>query len=208
MVTGVTPSGKIATLAPPAGYPAKEYGPVIPGPHKNKPNASLKEDGENSGYSSDPKMYLKLIVSPDGTKSNSKTTPFVTVPFAIAFKCGSVETLVVGGALLVNEVALFGPCAPIPLPVVNKSPALNGNEGFVLVKEVTFETGVFALSGLPLIVTFEAVTPKPSSTLLTSCVGVWAVLTKILWAFRLIKPTRKNRTMNARDFNVFIFSFS
>ena len=93
-------------------------------------------------------------------------------------------TLGVAGVLLVKLVALFGPCAPTPFPVVNNIPAANGKAGLALVKEVTLLTGVFALSGLPLIVILNAVTPKPNNTLLTNCVGVCAVLTAILWELK------------------------
>jgi hypothetical protein len=124
------------------------------------------------------------MVSPDGIKSNSKTTPLVTVPAARALSSGSVPTLDVAGALLVKLVELFGPCAPTPLPVVNNIPAAKGKAGLALVKEVTLLTGVLAFNGLPLIVMLNAVTPNPSNTLFTNCVGVCPVLTAMLWEFK------------------------
>ena len=64
-------------------------------------------------------MYLKFKVSPVGMKSNSKTTPFVTVPAAKIFKCGSDATLAVAGRLFERLVELFGPWAAVAFPVVN-----------------------------------------------------------------------------------------
>ena len=129
-------------------------------------------EGENSGYSSEPKMYLKFKVSPVGMKSNSKTTPFVTVPAAKIFKCGSDATLAVAGRLLERFVELLGPWAAMEFPVVNNKPELIGKAGFVFVKLATFPCAAFAVTGFPLIVIFDAVTPIPNKTLFTSCVGV------------------------------------
>ena len=125
-------------------------------------------EGENSGYSSEPNIYRKFKVSPVGMKSNSKTTPFVTVPAAKIFKCGSDATLAVAGRLFERFVELFGPCAAMAFPVVNNKPELIGKAGFVFVKLTTFPCALFALSGLPFIVIFDAVTPIPNKTLFIS----------------------------------------
>ena len=52
----------------------------------------------------------------------------------MSLRCGSVDTDAVGGLLLVNEEALFGPTAADALPVVKTSPLLIGNRGLVFVK--------------------------------------------------------------------------
>ena len=89
-------------------------------------------------------------------KSNSSTTPFVTVPFAITFKTGSVETFDVAGVLLVKLPDVFGPIAPTPFPVVKRTPFGKGNEGIVgLSKEVTLPITLEAFARLPFTVMFE-----------------------------------------------------
>ena len=114
-------------------------------------------------------------MSPAGIKSNSSTTPFVTLPAAISLRCGSVLTELVAGLLSVKLVLLFGPTAADAFPVVRIRPLLIGKAGFVLVKYPTLDCAVLAKAGLPLIVTLKAVTPKPNKTLSTNCCGVWMV---------------------------------
>lgn len=127
-----------------------EYGPVIPGPERKKPNASLKPAFTNSGYSSDAKTYLKLIVSPEGMKSNSKIAPFVGFAAEIAFKSGSPETFGVAGTLLEKEPELLGPTAAIPFPDVSNTPVVIGKDEPLLLKNVTFPWGVCAFTADPL----------------------------------------------------------
>jgi hypothetical protein len=115
ILTGVMLLGSVATfvLLYPPGAQAAE-GPVM-----KKPNASLKEELTNSGYSSEPKTNLMVSWLHCGTISNSSTHKSWVAIGSIATSCGSLPEVPLQVPIL---VLLFGPIAFTADPVVNKIP--------------------------------------------------------------------------------------
>ena len=85
-----------------------KYGPVIPGPLKKNPNASLTPI-IHSGYSSEAKTKSKFKLKPVATKSNSKTATLTATCPVNNVKSASVVVGVVVICALLGR--LFGPIA-------------------------------------------------------------------------------------------------
>jgi hypothetical protein len=113
----------------------------------------------------------------------------------------------VAGKLLVYEEALFGPMAPIALPVVRTKPLSMGKAGFELVKYPIFPTGVFAKPGAPFIVILKAVTPEPNNTPFTNCAGVSVLVTTIGWDHPCNVIIEKNRSVKISFIDNYLFHF-
>ena len=118
-----------------------------------------------------------------------------------------METKAVAGKLFVDDVARFGPMAPIALPVVRTKPLSIGKAGFELVKYPIFPIGVFANPGAPFIVILKAVTPEPNSTPFTNCAGVSVLVTTMGCAHACIEIIEKARIVKINFIDNYLFHF-
>ncbi len=114
-------------------------------------NTSLNEF-TNSGYSSDPKTYLKVSVSLCGIKSNSSmAASFVPITPGRASRSGSPGTLL--SVLACTDAALAAsPAIPDDQITPSSSPRT---------VEFPFVNAHMALPWFPVNVMFETVTPDP-----------------------------------------------
>ena len=151
MVTGIVVFGINAMFAA-----LFRYGPLIPGPLRKNPKASLNEPLANSGYSSEPKTKLNAKLSPVGIKSNSRTAASFSANPLNSARSGSEKPKPEEGVLFV-EPEVFGPIAPLTFPEPITRP-----EAIFKLQVEQLKDPICSLT--PLKVIFVAVTPPPKRT--------------------------------------------
>ena len=136
-------------------------GPLMPGPLRKNPNASLTNPHVYPGYSSEENTYLKRSVSPVGMKSNDRTDiSLILTPEIVSRSLSGVSP-----AFIFAAKKLAGFAASAANPVDNITPPSKPRFEFTAVNEPW-------ATAKPLYVIFDAVTPPPNRTSSTSCCGV------------------------------------